>query len=77
MWESLDVTLYGSAVHACRKTQGGWLDVSMWCIQRVDFVLDRSQIEQPIEQYQKHHLIKPMINQLSLTDRATKDKQLI
>ena len=39
--EGLDVTLDGSAVHARRWTQGGWLNMSARSIKRVDFILDR------------------------------------
>ena len=61
MWEVLDVTLDGSTVHARRWTQGRWLDASAQSIRRIDFVLDRSQIEEPIEpieQYRKYWPIK-------------------
>ena len=61
MGEGLNVTLDGWAVHACRWTQGGWLDASAQFIRRIDFVLDRLQIEEtiePIKQYQKHRPIE-------------------
>ena len=61
MGEGLDVTLDGSAVHACRWTQDGWLDASVQFIRKIDFVLDCLQIEEPIrpiKQYQKHRPIK-------------------
>ena len=61
MGEGLDVTLDDSAVHARRWTQGGWLDASAQSIRRIDFVLDRSQIEEPIgpiERYRKHRPIE-------------------
>ena len=69
MGEGLDVILNGSAVHARRQTQDGWLDASAQSIRRIDFVLDRLQIEEPIEpieQYQKHWPIETN----RLTDRG-------
>ena len=66
MGEVLDVILDGSAIHARRWTQGGWLDANAQFIRRIDFVLDRLQIKEPIEsieQYWKHWLIKT--NQLT------------
>ena len=48
MGKGLDVTPDSSAVHACKWTQGGWLDASARSIRRVDFVLDRLQFEKLI-----------------------------